>query len=77
VLGDPVYGETRYQGWTIPREAKEVLRRLKGQALHAERLGFEHPVTGERKSFTSAPPDDFNAAAAILRALAEKKEDGA
>ncbi|MCK5861393.1 MAG: RluA family pseudouridine synthase, partial [Candidatus Hydrogenedentes bacterium] len=69
VLGDPVYGETRYQGWTIPPETKEILQQLLGQALHAERLGFEHPVTGERMSFNSPLPPDFSAALTVLRAL--------
>jgi len=29
------------------------------QALHAFRLGFVHPVSGEALSFESTPPDDF------------------
>ncbi len=67
VLGDPVYGETRYQGWAIPLETKETLRSLQGQALHAERLGFEHPTSGDRLFFTSPPPPDFQNALQALR----------
>ncbi|MCI5571684.1 MAG: RNA pseudouridine synthase, partial [Prevotella sp.] len=29
------------------------------QALHAQTLGFVHPVTGEQMDFTSEWPDDF------------------
>ena len=70
VLGDPVYGETRYQNWPLRHETKETLKTLQGQALHAERLGFEHPETGERMIFSSPLPDDFSAALDALRAHA-------
>ncbi len=67
VLGDPVYGETQYRNWPITRVTKEVLRRLRGQALHAEHLGFEHPVSGERLRFSSPLPADFQEALEALR----------
>jgi 23S rRNA pseudouridine1911/1915/1917 synthase len=35
--------------------------------LHAHRLEFTHPVTGERLSFTAAPPADFEALLGIYR----------
>ena len=69
VLGDPIYGETRYQGWNIPAECKGILQQLQGQALHAERLGFEHPDTGKKMSFMSEPPVDFQEALEALRQL--------
>jgi 23S rRNA pseudouridine1911/1915/1917 synthase len=37
------------------------------QALHAERLSFRHPVSGEPMDLTTPVPPDF---AAVLRALA-------
>ncbi len=70
VLGDPVYGETRYQGWPIPQETKAILQQLQGQALHAEHLGFEHPVTGAVMRFSASPPADFLAALEALRLFA-------
>lgn len=70
ILGDPVYGETRYQQAGFVPTARQVLERLQGQALHAETLGFEHPVTGERLRFTTPPPADFSEALAALRAQA-------
>lgn len=37
------------------------------QALHARRLAFDHPVTGDRMEFTSEYPDDFRHALEELR----------
>lgn len=47
VVGDPKYG---------PGKAKVD---FKGQALHALTLGFTHPRTGERLSFSAPPPPVF------------------
>ena len=54
LLGDPVYGRT-------PKALRDVLDRLKfrRQALHAAELGFMHPVTGERLSFSAELPRDM------------------
>ena len=49
VLGDKIYG---------PRFAKDFPR----QTLHAWKLGFSHPRTGEWKNFDAPLPDDFNRA---------------
>lgn len=73
VLGDPVYGDTEYKGWPISQEARDALLGLQGQALHAERLGITHPETGERMTFTSALPPDFQAALDALRTHAAQR----
>ncbi len=52
-IGHPVVGDARY-GRLIDAE----LGRDRF-FLHAYRLGFEHPVTGEQVSFTSPLPDDL------------------
>ncbi|RPF71962.1 RluA family pseudouridine synthase [Aurantiacibacter spongiae] len=54
LLGDPVYGRT-------PTALRSLLKRLdfSRQALHAARLGFIHPVTGNRLSFSSQLPADM------------------
>ncbi|HEO71711.1 MAG TPA: RluA family pseudouridine synthase [Candidatus Hydrogenedentes bacterium] len=69
VLGDPVYGITDYASWKLPPEVRASLERLEGQALHAERLGIEHPATGERISLETPAPADFQAALEALRTL--------
>jgi 23S rRNA pseudouridine1911/1915/1917 synthase len=55
-LGNPVLGDKIY----APRFAKDFPR----QMLHAWRLGFRHPRTGEWKHFEAPLPDDFNRAMA-------------
>lgn len=68
ILGDPVYGVTDYSHWNVPEFVITALQQLRGQALHAERLGFEHPGTGERLAFSSPPhPDYAEALTALLR----------
>ena len=47
ILGDDVYG------------AKANPYGLRGQALHARKIGFVHPVSGERMEFEKEPPDYF------------------
>src|SRR5947207_15749217 len=53
VAGDPVYGTAGLYG-------------LERQFLHAARLAFDHPVTGERVDVSSELPPDL--AAALERA---------
>jgi 23S rRNA pseudouridine1911/1915/1917 synthase len=55
-IGYPVYADPLY-GTAVPG------RRL---WLHAERLSFEHPVTGEHLSFESPIPEDLREAALAL-----------
>lgn len=48
VAGDDVYGP------------KKVITKLNGQCLHARKIGFVHPVTGEYLEFTSELPKYFS-----------------
>ena len=50
-LGHPVLGDKVY----APKLAKNFPR----QMLHAWKLGFDHPRSGERKTFEAPVPDDF------------------
>jgi 23S rRNA pseudouridine1911/1915/1917 synthase len=54
LLGDPVYGRS---GKTHGKLLKEL--QFHRQALHAAALGFTHPVTKHRLSFSSAMPPDM------------------
>lgn len=68
VLGDPVYGVVNFQSWTLSEAARTALQNLRGQALHAEKLGFTHPAGGEFMRFVAPPPLDFQTALNALRA---------
>jgi len=61
LLGDPVYGRSRK---THAKLLKEL--GFDRQALHAAELGFTHPVTGRRLSFSSAMPPDMQELLAAL-----------
>src|SRR3954452_7444233 len=53
-IGHPVAGD--------PEDGMVGLLGLERQFLHAARLAFDHPVTGERVDLTSGLPDDLRAA---------------
>lgn len=57
-LGHPLLSDTVYAG--------AIGGRLQRQGLHACRLAFAHPVTGEMMEFKSLPPSDLQAAIADL-----------
>jgi 23S rRNA pseudouridine1911/1915/1917 synthase len=59
-IGHPVVGDDRYRG---VRQSLVCPRPF----LHAERLGFDHPGTGEAMVFTSPLPDDLATILASLR----------
>jgi len=58
LIGDPLYGG----GLKLPKGASEeltiTLRGFRRQALHAEKLSFVHPVSGEALSFSAERPSD-------------------
>jgi 23S rRNA pseudouridine1911/1915/1917 synthase len=58
-IGHPVAGDVRYGG----AQARLALER---PFLHAHRLSFDHPRTGERLSFSSPLPPDLTAVLAEL-----------
>jgi 23S rRNA pseudouridine1911/1915/1917 synthase len=68
LLGDPFYGTGfRTKAVNLTEPARDALNMLGRQALHAARLGFEHPVTGEWMEFESEPPEDMQKLLAALR----------
>lgn len=58
-LGHPVLGDRQYG-----RAGTSLIRR---QALHAARLAFAHPTTGERVTFEAPLPEDMRALVEGLR----------
>lgn len=69
VVGDEVYGAGRERGMSGPGRAwaRELARRTPRQFLHAGRLAFRHPVTGEMHRFEASLPDDLAAVAEWAR----------
>jgi 23S rRNA pseudouridine1911/1915/1917 synthase len=68
LLGDESYGAGfKTKAVRLSPEAREALRGLGRQALHAAVLGFEHPVSGENLHFESEPPPDLQRLIAALR----------
>jgi 23S rRNA pseudouridine1911/1915/1917 synthase len=57
LAGDPVYGEARWKG--LPRPVQAPLRDFPRPALHAWRIAFRHPVTGEALAFEAPAPEDL------------------
>ncbi|KQT55368.1 MULTISPECIES: RluA family pseudouridine synthase [unclassified Aureimonas] len=67
LIGDEVYGAGfRTKARTLPPEAQSVIETFRRQALHAFRLGFEHPSTGEPMSFETPIPEDLQRLASAL-----------
>jgi 23S rRNA pseudouridine1911/1915/1917 synthase len=67
LLGDMVYGSGfKTSANKLTADAQAALAALDRQALHAAELGFEHPTSGKRLSFTSKLPADM---ASLVEAL--------
>lgn len=65
VLGDPLYGPGT---WHLPRQPAlaRAVRDFPRQALHAERVRFQHPLHGQWCEFTAPLPADM---AALVRQI--------
>ena len=59
-IGHPIVGDKTYG-------VKSEEFKLEGQLLHAGGIGFIHPSTGERMSFSAPLPEDFEHVLEILR----------
>ena len=71
-LGYPVVGDRVYGGAGRIRSVEDAairsrMKELDRQALHAWRLSFIHPVTGEALSFSSPLPEDIASLCAFLK----------
>lgn len=63
VLGDPLYGDTSF----LPHDIRSRAAALHRQALHAFRLGFVHPASGEAVVFESPLPQPLAELLTICR----------
>ena len=73
LLGDPLYGRKGRPGAIHDPLLKECVNRMNRQALHAHRLGFHHPRTGERVQFVSTVPRDMMEVLEWLRSQTRQK----
>lgn len=61
LLGDGLYGSGHKSAKArLSEEAQIALKILKGQALHAHVLGFEHPASGKALRFQAPLPADLS-----------------
>ncbi len=68
LVGDPVYGGRRRVPAGLSEETRNAVQQFKRQALHAKRLSFEHPETGEQVSYTAPLAADLSALLEMLPA---------
>ncbi len=76
IIGDPVYGHKKK--WWKKRLSlmDSILPHVKRQQLHAEKLGFIHPDSGDYCEFNAPLPDDMKSVLKALRKLeCENEED--
>lgn len=67
LIGDPVYLRRRpAAAKLLVQQNRDAALDFPRQALHAEKLGLAHPVTGENLFFCAPPPDDFVSLSDIL-----------
>ncbi len=57
IVGDSVYGEARWKG--LPKTRQAPAKDFERSALHAWKLTFPHPVSGEPSAFEAAVPEDM------------------
>lgn len=76
IVSDRKYGGMSPRSFVSTRENRELVSdaiRLAGHhMLHAETLGFVHPITGEEQEFQSAPPIEFRLVQKKLASQVEK-----
>ncbi len=66
IIGDPVYSGPQWRG--IPdRKLQRTIERFPRQALHAARLTFAHPRSGESVIVEAPVPEDMRELVALLR----------
>ncbi|MEO8061539.1 MAG: 23S rRNA pseudouridine(1911/1915/1917) synthase RluD [Pseudomonadota bacterium] len=73
IVGDPVYGGRKRLPAGASAALKSALEGFHRQALHAARLSFAHPKTGEPVSYEAPIPADL---AGLLDALERDRREG-
>jgi len=73
VLGDPVYGGRTRALRGAAAEVNQTLATFRRQALHAESLAFDHPVTGIPMRWNRPAPADF---LSVLETIRKDSNEG-
>ncbi len=75
IIGDPVYGYKR--NWWRKRHSlmDSILPHVKRQQLHAGKLGFVHPDSGDYCEFNAPLPDDMESVLKVLRGPEREDEE--
>jgi 23S rRNA pseudouridine1911/1915/1917 synthase len=70
VIGDPIYGRAGARRLKpLNPKARTAVAAFRRQALHADLIGFSHPVTGEHLQFDSVLPQDIEWLIGILESV--------
>lgn len=68
IIGDPSYGKPPERCLrALPEPLASRVKPLSRQMLHAKEIAFLHPRSGQKLSFTEAPPDDMNNLLGLFR----------
>ena len=68
IVGDPIYAGRHRVPAGAQAELVDYLQAFKRQALHAWRLSFLHPESGEEVSYEAPIPDDMQQLLSLLQA---------
>ncbi len=70
LLGDPLYGrQSRHRLAALDAAAQDAVQALGRQALHAQTLGFQHPIGGNTLKFDAPLPSDLKDLISSLEGL--------
>ena len=69
ILGDNQYGKKNIKFKNVNKIFFDLLNNLKGQALHAQTLGFNHPTSNKWMNFETDLPSDFKKMLNLLKKL--------
>lgn len=75
LVGDPVYGGRIKYPPGCDEHLKQALEAFKRQALHAKKLGLEHPKTGEWLSWQIEAPEDMQILYQLLEAHLQQYQE--
>jgi 23S rRNA pseudouridine1911/1915/1917 synthase len=68
LVGDPLYGRKSHPDMrNFPDNMRGFINEFRRQALHAHRIGFNHPILNDFLSFDSPLPADMQALLAAFR----------